>query len=252
MIPANFADLFRGPPGYRAKTGWGPLTGAIAAVAIFLIAAFVSGVVVGGIADVFGHRPEAVSAVGSQWGQAVLLLQQIGIVALVLVAGHMLGSQPMPALSLYRPPKGSLLPAFLLVVALSLTYTALIWPFASDKIIADLQPFISALKGDHWLLLAIAVAIGAPLSEEFLFRGFLFPVLANSRIGLIGATLISNAAWTALHTSYSVFGLIDIFLIGLVLTWLLWRTGSLWVPIICHGLYNSLVFAGLFGYVVFQ
>jgi membrane protease YdiL (CAAX protease family) len=32
-----------------------------------------------------------------------------------------------------------------------------------------------------------------------------------------------------------------VFSIGLLLSWLLWRTGSLWVTIFCHGLYNSLV-----------
>jgi len=29
--------------------------------------------------------------------------------------------------------------------------------------------------------------------------------------------------------------------IGLFFCWLLWRTGSLWVAIFCHALYNSLV-----------
>ena len=31
------------------------------------------------------------------------------------------------------------------------------------------------------------------------------------------------------------------FLIGLFFSWLLWRTGSLRVPIFCHALYNTLI-----------
>jgi membrane protease YdiL (CAAX protease family) len=30
-------------------------------------------------------------------------------------------------------------------------------------------------------------------------------------------------------------------MIGLFFSWLLWRTGSLWVAISCHALYNSLI-----------
>ena len=36
-------------------------------------------------------------------------------------------------------------------------------------------------------------------------------------------------------------GLVEVFSIGLIFSWLLWRTGSLWVPIFCHAAYNSLI-----------
>jgi uncharacterized protein len=47
--------------------------------------------------------------------------------------------------------------------------------------------------------------------------------------------------WTLLHVGYTVIGLVEVFTIGLLLSWLLWRTGSLWVTIFCHAVYNSLI-----------
>jgi membrane protease YdiL (CAAX protease family) len=85
------------------------------------------------------------------------------------------------------------------------------------------------------------VGIGAPLSEELLFRGFLQAALARSRLGFAGGAVIASLLWTALHAGYSIPGIIEVFVIGLFFSWLLWRTGSLLVPIVCHALYNSLI-----------
>ena len=87
----------------------------------------------------------------------------------------------------------------------------------------------------------LVMGVGAPVSEELLFRGFLFSALAKSRFGLLGASLLTSAVWTSLHSGYSIYGLIEVFAIGLFLAWLLVRTGSLWITIICHMVYNTAV-----------
>jgi len=87
----------------------------------------------------------------------------------------------------------------------------------------------------------MVVGVGAPLAEELLFRGFLLSALARSRLGFWGAAIVCSGLWTALHAGYSLAGVIEVFLIGLYLSWLLWRTGSLRVTLFCHGLYNALV-----------
>ena len=53
--------------------------------------------------------------------------------------------------------------------------------------------------------------------------------------------MVTTSLWTALHAGYSLAGIVEVFLIGLFFSWLLWRTGSLRVPIFCHALYNSLI-----------
>ena len=106
---------------------------------------------------------------------------------------------------------------------------------------ADLRPFVRLIGGTEWLLAFLVVGVGAPLSEELLFRGFLQSALAGSRLGFFGASLVTSALWTALHAGYSLAGILEVFLIGLFFSWLLWRTGSLRVAIFCHAFYNSLI-----------
>jgi membrane protease YdiL (CAAX protease family) len=104
---------------------------------------------------------------------------------------------------------------------------------------------VELARGEDWLLAAAVIGIGAPLSEELLFRGFLLSALAQTRLGFWGAAAISSALWTALHAGYSAVGILEVFVIGLFFSWLLWRTGSLRVPIFCHAVYNSLIVLAL-------
>lgn len=95
-----------------------------------------------------------------------------------------------------------------------------------------------------------SVALGAPLVEEFMFRGPLFAALANSRIGRWGAVLLTSAGWSLMHMTEPLFSVALIFIMGLALGALLLRFGSLWVTMLCHGVWNfmfSLVTLGVAG-----
>jgi len=82
--------------------------------------------------------------------------------------------------------------------------------------------------------------VGAPFVEELMYRGFLLSALAKSRIGFWGAAIISDAAWTATHAAYQSWDvLLAIFVFGLLLSFLLWRTGSLWTCIFAHMTVNA-------------
>ncbi|MDP1907023.1 MAG: CPBP family intramembrane metalloprotease, partial [Hyphomicrobium sp.] len=106
--------------------------------------------------------------------------------------------------------------------------------------------FSDLLQGEMAIFALIAIGIGAPLSEELLFRGFLFSGLAKSRLGLVGTSILTAVLWTALHAGYSIFGLIEVLAIGLYFSWLLVRTGSLWVPMFCHAVYNTVIGLALY------
>ena len=103
--------------------------------------------------------------------------------------------------------------------------------------------FEEFIRSDAWWLAVLVIGLGAPVMEELLFRGFLFPALAQTRIGLIGAAVSTSAGWAALHAGYSSLGLIEVFAVGLYFSWLLVRTGSLRVPMFCHAAYNLAVVA---------
>jgi hypothetical protein len=93
------------------------------------------------------------------------------------------------------------------------------------------------------VLLAIAVVL-APLLEEVLFRGLLFPALRR-RLRFWPAALLTTAMFTGLHfTQTGTYwpAIEGIFICGLALAWLRERTGSLWPPIAFHMGFNSTPF----------
>jgi membrane protease YdiL (CAAX protease family) len=119
----------------------------------------------------------------------------------------------------------------------------------TDAILENLFP--EAIKGDSQLayedlrsadtrLAAIATSVvGAPVWEELLFRGFMLPPLAKTRLGFSGATIITTLLWTAIHW-YSWPGSLTIMISGFALSYLLWRTGSILPSIALHGLLNAI------------
>lgn len=86
-------------------------------------------------------------------------------------------------------------------------------------------------------MLAVA-AVVAPVAEELAFRGLLYRWLrerAGIGLGMAGSAL----AFSVLH---GIAGLIPaIFVLGLILAWVYERAGSIWAPIIVHGVYNAIV-----------
>src|SRR5262249_355551 len=130
-----------------------------------------------------------------------------------------------------------------LMLVVMLPYDLMVLAFARDQMMGDLKSFTAPLHSDAAALFAAVMVVGAPLSEELLFRGFLLGALAQSRLRFGGAALLSTVAWTALHIGYSVLGLVEVYIAGLLFSWLLWRTGNLWVPIVCHGIYNTVMLA---------
>jgi hypothetical protein len=95
----------------------------------------------------------------------------------------------------------------------------------------------SARDGGAVWLLALAVVAAAPVVEEVIFRGFLLPGLAP-RIGAAGAMVLTSLGWSAMHMQYEPYYLLHIFVLGLALGWLRWRSGSTLLVIVLHALVN--------------
>jgi len=100
---------------------------------------------------------------------------------------------------------------------------------------------VSAYKTAYFTpLLWLAFIILAPLYEEILFRGFMFKGIESSRVGPIGAVIITSLAWSALHIQYDFVIIVSIFAGGLLLGWARLKTNSIFVPIVMHALQNLL------------
>jgi CAAX protease family protein len=164
-------------------------------------------------------------------------------IVLTLIASALFRGRPSDVLALRRPvgSPGVYAKAIALMFALQVGVSIVQYYLIPEDMFTDLRPFVQFVTGSDWLLAFMVVGIGAPLSEELLFRGFLLSALARARLGFWGAALVVSGLWTALHVGYSLAGVIEVFLIGIYFSWLLWRTGSLRVAIFCHALYNSLI-----------
>jgi membrane protease YdiL (CAAX protease family) len=178
---------------------------------------------------------------------AGLLGFQIGLIVLTLLASGMLKSNRLATLAL-RPPRDGwrVLPLALIpLFVVTGVWTGLLAWLQPETVAGDLRPFQQLLTAGGIVMLFV-IGVGAPLSEELLFRGFLFSGLAKSRLGLVGTSILTTLLWTIMHWGYSVFGLIEVLAIGLYFSWLLIRTGSLWTTIFCHAVYNSVVGLALY------
>jgi len=91
--------------------------------------------------------------------------------------------------------------------------------------------------GTIWLL-TIALTVAAPLTEEIVFRGFMYRGLAASRFGVAGAILVPSAIWSVMHVQYEGFFIVQIFLLGAVFGVLRWKSGSTWLTIVLHAMVN--------------
>jgi len=91
--------------------------------------------------------------------------------------------------------------------------------------------------GALWLLV-LAFAVAAPITEEFFARGFLYRGWSESFLRVPGAIVLSSLVWTSLHLQYDWFFLGEVFSIGLVLGYIRYRSQSIWLTVLLHGLNN--------------
>ncbi|MBN2508102.1 MAG: CPBP family intramembrane metalloprotease [Verrucomicrobia bacterium] len=89
-----------------------------------------------------------------------------------------------------------------------------------------------------------AAAIGlAPLAEEILFRGILYPVvkqLGRPQLAVIGTSLL----FAAIHSNLMTF--LPLFVFSLLMIWLYEHTDTLAAPVIAHALFNAANFTLFF------
>ena len=239
--------LLKGPAAYVLRTGWPAWAVIPAAFGIMGLSLLAMLSVALGIHSLAGIPVSFTSETGV--GLPLLFaVWQIFVILLTLQAASLYASDRTEVLALRPPAQGwrvlllALVPLFLVTTA----WTGTLLLVKPDAVLHDLRPFQGLLHGHAFWLMLIVIGVGAPLSEELLFRGFLFSGLAKSKLGFVGAGILSSLLWTLLHFGYSVFGLIEVLGIGLYFSWLLVRTGSLWVTMFCHAVYNSVMALGLY------
>jgi membrane protease YdiL (CAAX protease family) len=97
------------------------------------------------------------------------------------------------------------------------------------------------------LLMGFGILV-APLVEETMFRGFLYPIVAR-RFGVAAGVIVTGVLFGAMHAQqlWGGWGQISLLIgVGIVLTWVRARTGTVAASYLVHLGYNSLLFLGFF------
>ena len=238
-------EFLAGRPAYDRQASSGPAWLVVPATGIILLAGQVTTLaafMLPGIGLAEGSASPAGLRRDLLW---FVCLSQVAIVALVLLVPK--ATPNVRALRLSWPEGGAAAFAWSLVVMIPLLvlFNALAYTLAPALYAEDFRAFRQLANGSPLPETAFAIGIGAPLSEELLFRGYLLSSLAATGLGFWAGAVLATAGWTVLHLSYSWVGLLEVFLIGIYFCWLLWRTGSLLPALLCHAAYNSMLLAVL-------
>jgi membrane protease YdiL (CAAX protease family) len=116
-----------------------------------------------------------------------------------------------------------------------------------DRIIRIILPppdiftqYLESMRAEtmtDWVLLIMGVVLIAALSEEMLFRGFL-QISLEKKGDINRAVIMSSLTWTLIHIN--PYWAIQIFVTGIFLGFIAWRTGSIYPSMIVHGTNNLL------------
>ncbi len=205
---------------------WG---GALLRVGLFLVLGFLLSLLGAAALAAFGVHLE---------GRARLLATAISLFVAVAIGGgllRLLDGRPAGALGFAwtrATPRELLLGLGIGTGALALAALVLLATgdlrYGADAGSAGM--WASVVAGD-FAVLAIAAA-----SEEALFRGYPFQVVAQ-RFGVVAATVASSVAFALAHganPSVGVFALVNIFLAGILLAVAYLKTASLWFATAVH------------------
>jgi sodium transport system permease protein len=210
--------------GFERRAGGTPtLTFALTAFALVLVLAFYGSLLLKSAGTI-----------------ATLLVTEYGFFlapTLLLVAGF--GFSFRRTLALRRPPLRGIVAAVLIGSSA--------WAVAAGVLIRVLPPPESLVRALEQMLLLdgapaplwlvwLVIGVTPALCEELFFRGFVLSGLR--RLGLWPAILTCALLFGLAHSS--IYRLLPTFFIGLLLSWIVWKTGSIWTSIIAHALNNGI------------
>jgi membrane protease YdiL (CAAX protease family) len=127
----------------------------------------------------------------------------------------------------------ALLPVLYLQQLSALALQKIGWPPEDQRAV-----LLISNAGSPWLrgYLAFFAMVLAPVAEEFIFRGVLFPFvkqLGRPKLAWFGVSFL----FAAIHLNAPTF--VPLFVLALVFTWLYDTTDCLLAPIAAHSLFNA-------------
>jgi uncharacterized protein len=161
------------------------------------------------------------------------------MVGLLALAVRLARADQRDYFALNWPPRRDLVLGIACLIVLIAASDALLYFTGRDLVTPFQSQSYATASAAGWLpaLLAASILI-APAGEEALFRGFLFRGWARSPRTVWPAIVVISGLWAGLHVQYDWIGVLQIFVVGLFLGWMRWRSGSTLLTFLLHALFN--------------
>ena len=174
------------------------------------------------------------------------VLQQWALVVVIFLIARV-ASLPWRAIGLAQPASWSETRDLLITFAIAIAFSVILFRCTGDRFLRRLLKMAGALIPEKsaerfWFA---AVSLGAGVTEELLFRGFLFWYLGFffPQLSLVQLILVSSAIFGFCHIYQGWFGIVGTGVLGAVLMWMYLSTESLLLPIVIHALIDLRVLA---------
>lgn len=222
---------------------------ALIAEGAFMLGGLALGLLVGVYAGIKGLSLADLKAMWptGRWQGACLIVGTLPAIAVLWIAIRMAGREFAEYLALNWPTRRELLRAFAVVTVVVLAESSFAFLIGAELPILDSYRAVGGWDG--LLILLIGGCIAGPLFEELVVRGFMFRGWSQSFVGPTGAIVLTSAVWAMSHMQYGWFARLQIFVLGLVLCHIRWRTASTWLTIMIHSALNISIFCAMGPYV---
>ena len=177
----------------------------------------------------------------SQHGGAIILFILVSAPAQVAVLLAVAAYKGNAAEYLgYKLPRGSEVVFGIAVLAVLIVIGDTVSWLAGRNIVDRFQTDIyqAASGANLFPLLLIAITIFIPVTEESLFRGFLFRGWLRTPRQAWHAIVATAGLFAVIHVQYDWFLIAQVFAFGLLFGWIRWATGSTILTMLLHALVN--------------
>ena len=231
--------------GARVEPRGGRRIGGCAAIALVIVAEAIRDVV-----DLGLDSPplQALGATHYFWHAVIVTISWAVPMAILVIAVRRTGGSLRDYFAWKRPRAGDVVFAIAAVVTLQALGIGLVYVTAGNSGFAadEYRAAIAAGMSPWWFVLRMWPAlVYAPFVEESIYRGFLWHGLAPSRAGNLRTLLLTSFFFASIHWRYYLQGghfdvaaFVSPFIVGLVLGWIRWRSGSTVASMIGHSLSN--------------
>jgi CAAX protease family protein len=228
----------------------------VVAIVIAAFVGFLAGQVLGALFETIGaslaHYPGGLSALANSnsppwWANALGLIGLwIGFGGAIYFAYAYGNLRALPQQWRVRPTD---VVYVALGVGCQFLVDALYIPFHLKHLNGPVHHLFGSVVGASFVLLIVMTTFLAPIMEEWLFRGVLFRALSEggrrggSRASVVLGVSVSAALFALAHGEPLQFA--GLFLLGLILATLVWRTKRLVPSIVTHMSFNGVAIAAL-------